>query len=408
MRPLLHFTAAASHRQHHRLRRHLIRTFINARIKWVRDPYLDTAVEREKNLKPLLLLKTLILSQPSQTIPLSTVSPMKPHLHLPATAKNFIEKYPSIFKLYLPPSKTMPLPRVKLTPKAISLHHEELLMLSLSHYRKDVAERLAKLLMLARCRKSPLYLIDMFKYDLGLPHDYLLTFLPEFPEYFQISDMGFRDSSGNVVLGLELVSWRKDLAVSAMEKRVKSQGENEKRIKFLMNLPRGFDLENRVMEWVEEWQNLPYISPYENAFHLAPNSDQAEKWAVGVIHELLSLLLSKKTERENIFHLGEFLGFTRLRFKKALVHFPGIFYVSNKIRTQTVVLREEYKKNVLIERHPLMGMRNKYINLMNRVLRRGKPIRSGFVGRKKGNSFIKGGRRKGDDNIYRIDDDGDE
>ncbi|XP_022896999.1 protein WHAT'S THIS FACTOR 1 homolog [Olea europaea var. sylvestris] len=405
MQPLLHFTPAASHYHRHR---QLIRTFINARIKWVRDPYLDTAIEKEKNLKPLLLLKTLIISQPFQTIPLSTVSPLKPHLHLPTTAQKFIEKYPSIFKMFLPPGKTMPLPHVKLTPKALSLHHEETLMLRLSHYRKDVAERLAKLLMLARGLKIPLDLIDLFKYDLGLPHDYLLTLLPEFPEYFQISDMGFRDSSGNVVLVLDLVSWRKELAISAMEKRAQSEGESKSRVKFLMNLPRGFDLEKRVMEWVEDWQNLPYISPYENAFHLVSNSDQAEKWAVGVIHELLSLLLSKKTERENIFRLGEFLGFTRLRFKKALVHFPGIFYVSNKIRMQTVFLREKYKKNLLIERHPLMGMRYKYINLMNRVLRRGKPIRSGFVGRKKGNSLSKGGRRKGDDNRYSIDDENDE
>lgn len=40
--------------------------------------------------------------------------------------------------------------------------------------------------------------------------------------------MGFWDSSGNVVLDLELVYWRKDLFVSAMEKRVKSEDENER------------------------------------------------------------------------------------------------------------------------------------------------------------------------------------
>ena len=70
-----------------------------------------------------------------------------------------------------------------------------------------------------------------------------------------------------------------------------------------MSFPRGFDLQKKVMNWVEEWQDLPYISPYENAFHLAPNTDQVEKWVVAVLHELLYLTISKKTEKENIFCL---------------------------------------------------------------------------------------------------------
>ncbi|KAK6157007.1 hypothetical protein DH2020_011255 [Rehmannia glutinosa] len=221
--------------------------------------------------------------------------------------------------------------------------------------------------------------------------------------------MGFRDSRGDVVFGLELVSWRDDLAVSEMEKKGIEEGETGMRIKCSMNLPRGFDLQKRVLDWVDEWQNLPYISPYENAFHLAPNSDQAEKWTVGLIHELLSLLVSKKTERENLFCLAEFLGFGRIRFKKALVHFPGIFYVSNKIRTQTVVLREAYRKTMLIEKHPLMVMRNRYISLMNLVLRRGTPIRAVFGRNRKGSaSCSNGGKKKDDYNRWRkSDDDGD-
>lgn len=237
--------------------------------------------------------------------------------------------------------------------------------------------------MIARAGKLPLRLIDMFKHDLGLPHDYLLTLLPDFPEYFQICDMGFRDSNGEIVFGLELVSWRDDLAVSEMEKRGEIEGESRMQIRYSMNLPRGFDLEKRVQEWVEEeWQKLPYISPYENAFHLAPNSDHAEKWRVGVIHEVLSLLVTKKTERENLFSLGEFLGLEQVMMKKAIVHFPGIFYVSNKIRMQTVVLREAYRKKLLGEKHPFMAMRNRYISLMNLVLRRGRPVRGAAVRRR--------------------------
>ncbi|KAJ8529767.1 hypothetical protein K7X08_036602 [Anisodus acutangulus] len=238
--------------------------------------------------------------------------------------------------------------------------------------------------MLTRAKRLPFYVIERFKFDLGLPHDYLLSFLPEFPEYFQICQMGFKDFNGCEVFGLELVKWRKDLAVSVMEKGV--------HIRYSMNLPRGFDLQKKVKNWTEEWQNLPYISPYEDAFHLAPNSDQAEKWTVGVIHELLSLLVSKKSDRENIYCLGDYLGFG-IRFRKALVHHPGIFYLSNKIRTHTIVLREAFNKNILVERHPLMRMRYKYISLMNRVLRRGIPINAGALRHRARLASLKGGNK---------------
>ncbi|KAH6764301.1 hypothetical protein C2S51_015550 [Perilla frutescens var. frutescens] len=347
--------------------------------------------------------------EPSQSLPLSTISPLKPHLRLPTTAEKFIQNYPFIFKIFLPPNRTNPSPHVKIIPKALSIHYDEILQLNMSRYRNDVVRRLAKLLMIARAGKLPLHLIDMFKYDLGLPHDYLLTLLPEFPDYFQICDMGFRDSNGEVVFGLELVSSRDDFAVSEMEKRGEMDEQGRMQIKYSMNLPNGFDLEKRVQEWVDKWQNLPYISPYENAFHLAPSGDHAEKWTVGIIHELLNLLVTKKTERENVFCLGEFLGLGRLRMKKALVHFPGIFYVSNKIKTQTVVLREAYRKKLMVEKHPLMVMRNRYISLMNLVLRRGRPVRGAGVRRRdRARTCVRVSHKKEDWNRWRRSDDDDE
>lgn len=286
------------------------------------------------------------------------------------------------------------LPHVKLTSKAICLHNDETLILNLSHYKKDVAERLTKLLMLTGAKRLPFYVIDKFQFDLGLPHDYKLSILPDFPDYFSICAMGFNDFNGHEAFGLELVRWREDLAVSLEEKLARNEGIMGSRLQFSMNFPRGFDLEKRVKEWVEEWQNLPYISPYEDAFHLAPNSDQAEKWAVGVIHELLSLMVSKKMERDNVYLLGDYFGFD-LRFKRALVRYPGIFYVSNKISTQTVVLREAYRKNFLIEKHPLMKMRYKYIKLMNTVMRRGRPMPDSVMQRRKLSAHAaKGGKRK--------------
>ena len=228
--------------------------------------------------------------------------------------------------------------------------------------------------MLTGSAKLPIYVIEKLKWDMGLPHNFMASLVIDFPDYFQVCEVD-DPCTGRKELALENVSYRKELALSELERRALKDdpsGNTIKRIAFPMVFPKGFDLVKKIKDWVEEWQGLPYISPYKNGFHLSPNSDQAEKWIVGVLHELLWLMVSKKTERDNLFCLGEYLGFGST-FKKALVHHPGIFYLSNKIRTQTVVLREAYRKDFLIEKHPLMGMRYRYIHLLNKVPKRPKP-----------------------------------
>lgn len=244
--------------------------------------------------------------------------------------------------------------------------------------QKELAsQRLVKLLMLTKACRVPISIIDDLKFDLGLPQNFVLELVSYFPEYFRVCDLGYDGNGDDLGLGLELVSWRKELAVPCILKEEFGDDfgcKSGRVVKFPMSFIPGFDLQKRVKEWVEEWQCLPYISPYEDAFHLVPRSDQAEKWTVAVLHEILSLLVSKKTEVKNVLRLGDYLGFG-LRFKKALVHHPGIFYVSNKIKTQTVVLREAFQKDFLIEKHPLMGMRHRYIYLMNKSRKRRKFVK---------------------------------
>ncbi|XP_047311599.1 protein WHAT'S THIS FACTOR 9, mitochondrial [Impatiens glandulifera] len=348
--------AGLLHRHVHR------RNFIAARIKWVRDPYLDNVVQREKDLKSVISLKNLIFSQPSKFLPISVASLEKDRLGLPTTVVKFIEYYPSVFSEFRP-EKPLSLPHLKLTRQALAIHREETRLSNSQEQLKEAAERLAKFLMLAGAGRVPFVIIDRFRYDLGLPLNYVLNLLPDYPDYFQMCSI--RCNNGCEMLGLELVSWKNELAVSVMQKKEMDNNVGNRRIPFLMELPRGFDLEKKVMNWVHQFQRLPYISPYENAFHLPPKSDQAEKWAVGIVHELLHLLVSKKTERENLYSLGDYLGFG-MRFKNALVHHPGIFYVSNKNSTQTVVLREAFRKDFLILKNPLMGIRHRYIHLMNK------------------------------------------
>ncbi|KAF8404205.1 hypothetical protein HHK36_009088 [Tetracentron sinense] len=337
-------------------------TFADPNVPRVRDRGLDHAVEKEKNLKPLLAIKNLIKSEPSKSLPVSVIAENKDKFSLPTRAIEFIRGHPFVFQEFLP-GGTGIRPHVRLTPEVLHLDDEEELIYGSENQRRDASDRLLKLLMLTRGDKLPLNIIDGLRWDLGLPHDYIHTIVPEFPDYFRITSIKGTDS-----LALELVCWSNELAVSAMEKKAKKGNLLYKKgmpISFPLQFSRGFDMEKKEKKWVDEWQKLPYISPYDNAFHLPPNGDQAEKWTVAVLHEVLHLLVSKKTEKDNILCLGEHLGL-RSRFKRALLYHPGIFYLSNKTKSHTVVLREAYKRDLLLEKHPLMGMRNQYIHLMNK------------------------------------------
>ena len=133
---------------------------------------------------------------------------------------------------------------------------------------------------------------------------------------------------------------------------------------FPMTFSRGFQTEKKVKKWVEDFQRLPYLSPYEDSGRCVdPESQIAEKWTVGMLHEIISLTIGKKVEKEDLILLGEHVGL-KAGFKKALVHYPGIFYQSNKNREHTILLRDGYKRDILVEKHPLMGMRFQYIRLM--------------------------------------------
>lgn len=325
-------------------------------------------VEKEKDLKPMLNLKNFIKSDPSKSLPLSSIVDSKEKLAIPYRPIEFIRKYPSIFEEYFPGNIGIH-PHVRLTPEILSLDTEEQLIYDSDSFRKGAADRLLKLLMLCRVNEVPLKLIDRLKWDLGLPDNYVTTLVPQFPDYFQVKKI---KNSSNGVYGwsndvLELVCWSDELAVSVLEKKAVKEVPGYQKgmpIAFPMRFSQGFELDKKLKKWIDEWQRLPYVSPYENASHLQPNSDESDKWAAAVLHELLHILVPKKTDRDNILCLGEYMGI-RSRFKRALVHHPGIFYLSSKIGTYTVVLREGYKRGLLIERHPLVNMRSKYIHLMH-------------------------------------------
>ncbi|KAF5749321.1 hypothetical protein HS088_TW04G01289 [Tripterygium wilfordii] len=334
-----------------------------AGFKYVRDRGLDHVVEREKHLRPVINVKNLIKSEPSKSIPISVISQQRDSLRFPFRPIDFIRKYPAIFEEFLPGGIH---PHIKLKTEVLDLDAEENLVYQSDNYRQNVADRLLKLLMISRINKIPLRILDTLKWHLGLPQDYVQSLVPEFPDYFRVIDGSHSTTCGlKSDLNLELVCWNSELAVSAIEKKVKGY-EKGMPIVFPMHFSRGSEMDKKVKKWVDDWQRLPYISPYENACHLGPNTDESDRWAVAVMHEVLNLFVAKFGEWDNVLQLGEWLGI-RSRLKRALLHHPGVFYLSSKVGTYTVVLREGFKRGLLIEKNPLVDIRNQYLHLMHSV-----------------------------------------
>ncbi|CAK9185407.1 unnamed protein product [Ilex paraguariensis] len=345
---------------------------VNVKLKWVKDRVLDSVVAGGRELRAVSLLVSIIASNPQCCVPLYHFSRCRGQLGLPQNTKisTFTRKYPSIFEeVHLPNNGGTRVPWFRLTPQALSLHQEEVRVVE--ECQMGLVDRLRKLLMLTKDRTLPLQTIDQLKWDLGLPFDYMNSLILQYPELFSV--VSLPDNR----FGLKLLVWDDGFAVSQLEKNALVQGrEGDGRngtLAFSIGFTRGFGLKRKCMEWLEEWQKLPYTSPYTDSSHLDPRTDVSEKRIVGVFHELLHLTIQKKTERKNVSNLRKPLDLPQ-KFTKVFERHPGIFYISKKCDTQTVVLREAYDRHRLIEKHPLTDIRERYASLMEK----------GFVDRSRG------------------------
>ncbi|PKI63788.1 hypothetical protein CRG98_015772 [Punica granatum] len=369
---------------------HQSRSLVNVKLKWVKDPILDTVVSREKDLKAVSSLISIISCAQKSCLPIYCLSRCRGQLGLPQDLKlsTLIRRYPNIFReFYALDSGGTRVPWFELTPKALRLHEEGLGILENCHM--DFLNRLRRLLMLTRDLTLPLQTIDQLKWDLGLPYNYEESVIRKNLDIFSL----IRLPDDRV--GVKLLLWDENLAMSELQKNAVLQGKNSDKelkngiISFPIGFPRGFGLKRKCMEWLEEWQRLPYTSPYSDGSHLDPRTDESEKRIVGVFHELLHLTVGKKTERKNVSNLRRPLSLPQ-KFTKVLERHPGIFYISKKSDTQTVILREAYDRHNLVHKHPLVEFRDKLASMM----------REGFLDRSKG--LYKKEKRSGTDVLEEI------
>ncbi|URE36918.1 SET [Musa troglodytarum] len=354
------------------------RWLVKVRLKWVKNRGLDHIIDRDTDIKAACLLKDAIAAAPSGLLPARSLAQFQKNLGLTVPVLRFLRRYPTLFR-ELPHPRFPSLPAFSLAPGALLLHRRESEAFQAT-LRDDAAHRLARLLMMARSRSLPLSAIFPLRYDLGLPPDFPSALATARPDLFRLSR---RPTDGASILSLS--SWPDHLAVSVLQLRhrdalaqpsyrdfKKPSASSAAPLAFPMRFPRGYGSMKKVKAWMEDFHHLPYVSPYEDASGIDPDSDLMEKHVVGVLHELLSLTIHKKTKRNYMRSLREELGLPH-RFTRVFTRYPGIFYLSLKCKTTTVVLREGYQMGKLVDPHLLSLVRDKFFYVMRTgLLYRGK------------------------------------
>ncbi|KAK8587746.1 hypothetical protein V6N13_086721 [Hibiscus sabdariffa] len=331
------------------------------KVVWRKDRKLDRAIENDKRYKLCARVVREVLNEPGQAIPLCYLAKRRERLRLSVTVKTFINNNPGLFDTYYdrirPKSDLVSFlrPSNRLRnfleeEKRIYDENEEL-----------VVSKLCKLLMMSRYKVISVDKLVHVKREFGLPNDFLVNLVPKYSNYFRLTG-----SPGEGQSFLELVEWNPEFAKSVIELRAEEESRLtgiRVRPNFSYKLPPGFSLRKEMREWVRDWLELDYISPYEDASHLDQASREMEKRMVGVLHELLSLSLLKRVP---VPILGKFTNDYRFSnaFSSAFTRHSGIFYVSIKGGIETAVLRESYEGDKLIDKDPLHEIKDKFVELL--------------------------------------------
>lgn len=312
-----------------------------------KDPDLESALSRNRRWIVNNQIKNIILRCPDQVAPIKFLQKKFKTLDLQGKALNWLKKYSCCFEVYLQDDEHY----CRLTKPMMFLVEEEESVKEMQEL--VLAERLAKLLMMSFNKRLNVTKLNELKRNFGIPDDYLISIIPKYTEMFRVVNYGGRRNS----MEIELVSWHPNLAVSAVEA---SAHKRDSVPCFSCSLP---------STWVKSWEKFsefnstPYISPYSDRKGLMEESNGMEKRTVGLVHELLSLSLWKKLSIVKLGHFKREFGLPE-KLNVLLLKHPGIFYVSNKYQIYTVLLRESYNGSELINKDPLVVVKEKFGELM--------------------------------------------
>ncbi|XP_068651141.1 protein WHAT'S THIS FACTOR 9, mitochondrial [Aristolochia californica] len=349
-------------------------SYVDVKMKWKKDGYYDSieAINYSRELKAVISLKNCMIKEPDYTIPISAISKSGDELDVPIKVAKFLRQYPSFFEEFA--GEKYNLPWFRLTREAINLDEEEQAVYE--NKLLDLVNRLKSLVLMSEEKMLPVKIIQGMQWYLGLSTDFLQNILKKLDGTFEIAEM-----DGGLP-AIRVIDDNKTKIFSQIQKNAVKRYEQlelSSNIAFPLFPSKGLRLKQKISDWLDEFQELPYVSPYEDSSLLNPNSDISEKRVVGVLHELLSLFVDYSAERKKLLCLRKYLSLPQ-KFYRAFERHPHIFYLSLKNKTCTAILKEAYNAGSCIEEHPMLAVRKKYIALMKKsdgILkerRRNKPL----------------------------------
>lgn len=324
----------------------------------------DNVIQRDKKLKLVLKIRKILMSQPDRIMALRELGRFRRALGLQKKRRfiALLKKFPAVFEIVEEGAYSL---RFKLTPEAEKLYLEEM---KIRNEMEDLLIiKLRKLLMMSIDKRILLEKIAHLKTDFGLPLEFRDTICQRYPQYFKVVPTGRGPA-------LELTHWDPELAVSAAELAEEENREREMEERDLIidripkfnrvKLPKGLNLSKGEMRRISQFRDMPYISPYSDFSNLRSGSPEKERHACGVIHEMLSLTLEKRTLVDHLTHFREEFRFSQ-QLRGMLIRHPDMFYVSLKGDRDSVFLREAYRDSVLIEKDKMLLIKEKLRALVN-------------------------------------------
>ncbi|KAG5251998.1 protein ROOT PRIMORDIUM DEFECTIVE [Salix suchowensis] len=339
----------------------LAKPISSLKVVWRKDPQLDHAIVQDKPYKICSKVVKEVLNEPGQVIPLHYLEKRRERLRLNVKISTFLKYNPGLFDVYkdrIKP-KTEPVRFVRVSHRLRNFFEEEKRIVL--ENEGWIVSKLCKLLMMAKDKVLSVDKLVHVKREFGFPNDFLVNLVPHYPNYFRL--IGPPEEGKSF---LELVEWNPEFAKSIIEQRAEDEFRLtgiRMRPNFYYKLPPGFFLRKEMREWVRDWLELDYISPYVDVSHLDQASQEMERRTVGVLHELLSLSLFKRIPVPILGKFGDEYRFSN-EFSSVFTRHSGIFYMSLKGGIKTAMLREAYKNSELIQRDPLLEIKDKFVQLL--------------------------------------------
>jgi hypothetical protein len=333
---------------------------------------LEVVIERCKVVSKVLTVLDALKTEEEHVTPLKRLEILRPQLGLakPHKVAHFVHRSPQLFQVCCDGRGVM---WAGLSPQAEALVEEEARLLE--EHSRTAAQYVARLLMMSVGRRLPVDKIAHFRRDMGLPHNFRTRWVHMFPELFRLVTLEDGDY-------LELVSWNPDWAVTEHEKNVaalagdtnaksNAGAPGELSLPFHMKFPPDFKsyykFRGKAHHYVktgntEQFQKTSYLSPYAEATGLTPGSQEFDKRAVAVMHEILSFTLEKRLVTDHLTHFRREFVMPQKLMRLLLKHY-GIFYVSERGKRLSVFLTEAYDGTELVKKAPLVRWKEKVLQL---------------------------------------------